>query len=70
MADKDFKMRIAFACLEDIKKLFFSAFPPEIRDNALAYGLNEQFSKVLFLLIMVRFKNKELIISILRRLIN
>ena len=50
MTDKGYKMRIAFAALEDLKTTFFSQFPPSIRDKAVAYGLNDQFSKVIVII--------------------
>lgn len=46
MVDRGFAMRIAFACLEDLKNTFFNQFSEQTRDNAIAYGLNEQFSRV------------------------
>lgn len=50
MTEKGYKMRIAFACLEDLKNSFFKEFPPTARDGAIAYGLNDQFAPVLFML--------------------
>lgn len=46
MTERGFKMRIAFACLEDLKNTFFTKYPPQTRDGALAYALNDTFSKV------------------------
>ncbi|KAM3144942.1 hypothetical protein pb186bvf_002947 [Paramecium bursaria] len=46
MSEKGYKLRIAFAALEDIKNVFFKQFTPTVRDGAIAYGLNDQFSKV------------------------
>ncbi len=46
MTEKGFKMRIVFAYLDDIKKLFLDQFPSTQRDGAIAYALNDQFSKV------------------------
>lgn len=46
MADKGVKLRIAFAYLEDIKNLFFKQYPEKVRNSAIAYALNEEFSKV------------------------
>ncbi|CAK92556.1 unnamed protein product (macronuclear) [Paramecium tetraurelia] len=44
MAERGLKMRIAFACLEDMKQKFFQMFQPQQRDQAISYGLNSQFS--------------------------
>ncbi|CAD8136641.1 unnamed protein product [Paramecium octaurelia] len=44
MAERGLKMRIAFACLEDMKQKFFQMFQPQQRDKAISYGLNSQFS--------------------------
>eukprot|EP00299_Pterocystis_sp_00344_P002438 c1274_g1_i1.p1 GENE.c1274_g1_i1~~c1274_g1_i1.p1 ORF type:complete len:218 (-),score=36.30 c1274_g1_i1:59-712(-) len=46
MCDSEFSRRIAFSFLEDIKKRFQSTYGERAR-TALAYGMNEDFSKVL-----------------------
>jgi hypothetical protein len=46
MTDQEFKLRIAFACLEDIKATFYKQFSDQLRDNAVAYALQNDFTKV------------------------
>jgi len=46
MADEDFGRRVPFAFLEDIKNRFKSAYGDRGR-TAMAYGMNEEFSRVL-----------------------
>jgi len=46
MADEDFGRRVPFAFLEDVKNRFKSAYGDRGR-TAMAYGMNEEFSRVL-----------------------
>jgi len=46
MADEDFGRRIPFAFLEDIKNRFKTAYGTKGK-TAMAYAMNDEFSKVL-----------------------
>lgn len=46
MADQEFKLRVAFACLDDIKNAFFEQYSQNQRENAVAYAFQIDFSKV------------------------
>ncbi len=46
MTDEDFGRRIPFAFLEDVKSRFFAAYGTKGR-SAMAYAMNEEFSRVL-----------------------
>jgi len=46
MSDEQFPRRIAFAFLEDIKTRFMSMYKNTYK-NAMAFGMNEEFSRVL-----------------------
>lgn len=71
MADRGFKMRIAFAALEDIKNTFFSQFTPQERDYAISYGLNDKFLKVTSMIsLLCRSRSRGSNSSILRKPIN
>mmetsp|Transcript_2915 Transcript_2915/g.3338 ORF Transcript_2915/g.3338 Transcript_2915/m.3338 type:complete len:235 (-) Transcript_2915:95-799(-) len=47
LADEEFKRRIPFLFLEDIKEKFKAAFSDEERQNAIAFTMNDDFSRVL-----------------------
>lgn len=49
MTDSEFKLRIAFACLDDIKTTFYLQFSSTLRENAIAYAFQNDFSKVIFI---------------------
>lgn len=61
MADEDFGRRIPFAFLEDIKNRFKTAYGTKGK-TAMAYAMNDEFSKVLkrqMVIIHISFQRKK-----------
>ena len=47
MSDEQNKPRIPFAFLEEIKNLFFAKYGQDVPQRAIAFSLNEEYSKVI-----------------------
>ena len=47
MSDEKNRHRVPFAFLQEIKDLFTNKYGPELPQRAIAFSLNEEFSRVI-----------------------